>query len=137
MMKTAEQAPAPSGEKLCRECGSVKPTTAFASNPETRDRLLNVCRACAKRYNAERGKSYRRFVDSVKVTAGCADCGYDAHPEALDFDHLPGQEKGFALAAGPRKPMHLVVAEIEKCEVVCANCHRIRTANRRNACPIR
>jgi len=48
---------------------------------------------CRKR--RERKKSIQRFLRAVKVTAGCRDCGYDAHAVALDFDHRDDEEKKF------------------------------------------
>ena len=76
----------------------------------------------------------RDWVTSIKLERGCVDCGYNAHPAALHFDHLPGVEKtaGIAKLIGRigREPM---LAEIAKCEVVCANCHAVRTAERRPA----
>jgi hypothetical protein len=72
-------------------------------------------------------------VRAIKVAKGCADCGFNSHPAALDFDHLPGTIKLFDIgnAAGRWTPWDLVLLEIAKCEVVCANCHRIRTFERR------
>lgn len=65
----------------------------------------------------------------------CADCNKTYPAVCMDFDHLPGTEKGY-----PRKlslstwargvSMKRLEAEIAKCEVVCANCHRIRTQER-------
>jgi hypothetical protein len=81
----------------------------------------------------------RSYVDSLKVDRGCADCGYNAHPAALDFDHLPGSAKVATIAkmiggyVGLKAALEKVQAEISKCEVVCANCHRIRTWNRRRS----
>ena len=58
----------------------------------------------------------------------CADCGED-DVLVLEFDHL--RDKSFSIPWGIRnRPWSLVLAEIEKCEVVCANCHRRRTATR-------
>lgn len=67
------------------------------------------------------------------MVRGCKDCGYAEHPHALDFDHLPGTEKLLTIGSGDSTtaPWDKVLAEIEKCEVVCANCHRIRTYERR------
>lgn len=64
---------------------------------------------------------------------GCLDCGYKQHPEALEFDHLPGSTKLFKVSDAPMlgKIWSEVASEIAKCEVVCANCHRVRTFNRR------
>lgn len=72
------------------------------------------------------------LVQATKVARGCADCGYNAHPVALDFDHLPGTDK----ISGISRMMSIgnfiaLEKELEKCEVVCANCHRIRSSNRR------
>lgn len=63
------------------------------------------------------------------MSIGCVDCGYNKHPDALDFDHTDGKTRNI----GTLRSMKRVLEEIErhKCEVVCANCHRIRTAERR------
>jgi hypothetical protein len=54
----------------------------------------------------------------------------------MDFDHRPGEKKCFALANAmgqTRISAERLRAEIAKCDVVCANCHRIRTYERRKA----
>jgi hypothetical protein len=77
----------------------------------------------------------RKKIQDIKMARGCADCGYNKYPEALDFDHRPGTEKlitiGGQLKSGTWQS---VLDEIAKCDVVCANCHRHRTKLRR--CPI-
>ena len=90
-------------------------------------------RAPSKRaQQRERERLLREYVNAIKLERGCADCGYNAHPAALDFDHLPGYEKASTIAVlVNRYGYDRLVAEIAKCEVVCANCHRVRTANRR------
>jgi hypothetical protein len=73
----------------------------------------------------------RRLVDSFK-SQPCADCGIQYPPCVMDFDHVRG-EKLFnvgELARGARK-VDMILAEIDKCEVVCANCHRLRESRRR------
>lgn len=72
-------------------------------------------------------------LNAYKLAAGCADCGYRQHVAALEFDHLPGVVWGGTVSslAGNRSWRTLLI-EIAKCEVVCANCHNIRTYNRRN-----
>lgn len=72
----------------------------------------------------------RSLLNEIKLESGCVDCGYDAHPAALDFDHLPDKEKLFGLGSALTRKLSAVLAEIDKCEVVCANCHRIRTHTR-------
>lgn len=56
----------------------------------------------------------------------CADCGVEYPSYVMDFDHLG--EKEFNVARGRTSRSFVAVqSEIEKCDVVCANCHRIRT----------
>jgi len=82
--------------------------------------------------NAERYRLHRAMTDSIKLERGCADCGYNAHPAALDFDHLPGSKKKTSVSQiCSWKDTAVVLAELAKCEVVCANCHRVRTVERR------
>jgi len=60
----------------------------------------------------------------------CTDCGGKFPPEAMDFDHVRGEK---VKHVGWLEDGSLVrlMAEIAKCELVCANCHRVRTAQRR------
>jgi hypothetical protein len=60
----------------------------------------------------------------------CADCGKCYPPEAMDFDHVPG--RGGKLHNISRlRTLRAILAESEKCELVCSNCHRTRTKRRR------
>lgn len=66
----------------------------------------------------------------VKVKANpCTDCGGTFPPEAMDFDHLGS--KDFSVGNFGSHGLARVKAEIAKCELVCANCHRVRTTARR------
>jgi hypothetical protein len=59
----------------------------------------------------------------------CQDCGGTFAPWVMDFDHRDPKTKSFALAAGHAllKAREVLLAEIAKCDIVCANCHAIRT----------
>lgn len=57
------------------------------------------------------------------------DCGGTFPPECMDFDHVRGV-KEFAVSKSRFNTMKRVLAEIAKCDLVCANCHRIRTSKR-------
>lgn len=67
------------------------------------------------------------FLRDYKVDKGCTDCGYNAHHAALEFDHIIGVKRINVCNADSIKAAQ---KEIEKCEVVCSNCHKIRTYNR-------
>ena len=88
------------------------------------------CRGCADEHNGRVRKHHhkgRHILDAIKVEAGCVDCGYNADPRALDFDHKDTSDKTFNLAKGQKYSMAVMMAEVAKCDVRCANCHRIKT----------
>lgn len=79
--------------------------------------------------HARRRAENRAWLQAYKVEKGCTDCGYSAHHAALEFDHIYDDkvENVSSLAGRSRAA---ILAEIAKCEVVCANCHGIRTWER-------
>ncbi|WP_370324049.1 hypothetical protein [Euzebya sp.] len=60
----------------------------------------------------------------------CTDCGRWWHPYQLDFDHVRDTKDFDIGSARNHVPTERLVQEIAKCEVVCAVCHRVRTAAR-------
>ena len=73
----------------------------------------------------ERMKQYIAQVKNVP----CADCGKEFPSFVMDFDHRDRTLKGSAISKMVvRQSWTKLKAEIEKCDIVCANCHRIRSA---------
>ena len=105
----------------CTLCGTVIPENFWPT-------MQSKCKMCYIDYRAMLRKAKRDFMAEYKVEMGCADCGYNSHPHALDFDHIG--EKEFNLSQGQDKSYKILREEMAKCDVVCANCHRIRTAER-------
>lgn len=70
-------------------------------------------------------------MDSLKRDVLCADCGESFPPYVMHWDHLPGHEKVDEVGSmvGSRR-REVILAEIAKCELVCANCHVLRTVMR-------
>jgi hypothetical protein len=84
----------------------------------------------------ERGRGLaarnRKFLNDVKSDP-CADCGIKYPPYVMDFDHVHGEKKfGLGMMSGKGVSIARLQEEINKCDVVCSNCHRIRTHNRRS-----
>ena len=103
--------------------------------------VTQVQRPCAWRSATNLPPSWRRRLDmqdrndAISCAAGCADCGWSGWARGLDWDHVRGAKVrgGVATLIANGRPWGEIAAEIAKCEVVCANCHRIRTAVRRLA----
>lgn len=77
----------------------------------------------------------RARVTEVKMASGCQDCEIrPSVPSVLEFDHVRGV-KDFNLGSALSYSMARVEAEMAKCDVICVNCHRIRTHNQRDALP--
>lgn len=76
------------------------------------------------------------FIENYKRQRSCMDCGFSGKefPYVLDFDHLcEGAAKKFNVGSWSRSVLSIraIEQEMEKCELVCANCHRIRTFSKR------
>jgi hypothetical protein len=78
-------------------------------------------------YHRERVKLRRIQIDIYKMARGCADCGYNVAPEALDFDHEEPSLKIKDISSMMNHGWDKVLAELEKCTIRCACCHRIKT----------
>lgn len=82
-----------------------------------------------------RRKARKEWFDKLRSKLSCVDCGYDfsKYPECCDFHHRDPSSKRTEVSflAKNAKNEHLervVMEEMELCDAVCANCHRIRHA---------
>lgn len=69
-------------------------------------------------------KQIREHVDKLKKESSCVKCGFD-HPAALLFHHRNPNEKNFSIAEARGYSFKTVLKEIEKCDILCSNCHEI------------
>jgi hypothetical protein len=78
------------------------------------------------------GARNRSFVSSLVLEASCMDCNTDDF-RVLEFDHRPDEnKKGEISQMIHNTTLSRLRNEIAKCDIVCANCHRIRTMRRAN-----
>ena len=131
--------------KTCPRCATARPLSDFSRKG---DGLQPVCRPCNRRYQREhyqankarykrRARAYaesrraevRAWVWEYLERAGCRDCGV-SDPRVLDFDHRDPSVKEFQIsqALSGSYTLSRVRSEVDKCDVRCANCHRLRTA---------
>lgn len=67
----------------------------------------------------------------IKTSSPCMDCNSFYPAECMDFDHRDGEKKiSMVSTMAINGTSAKMLAEIAKCDLVCANCHRIRTAKR-------
>lgn len=92
--------------------------------------------------------AHRKYwIDKYKVSNGCSICGYNKHPAAICFDHLPGFEKaevtkngcskrscagGMFMLYGKKHDVEDLISEIRKCRLLCHNCHMEATHKNNN-----
>jgi hypothetical protein len=74
-------------------------------------------------------QQFKKRLREIKEASGCVDCGEKNHV-VLDFDHLKNKKYNISRMIHDGFSWAAIKKEIAKCEVVCANCHRIRTHNR-------
>lgn len=72
----------------------------------------------------KRRKKVRQMAVNLKG-GQCSRCGYKRCVDALEFHHLDSSKKDFGVSEkGYTKSWEKIRAELEKCILVCANCHR-------------
>lgn len=81
---------------------------------------------CRRHYRRERAKVIKLAI--IEAMGGlCDDCGGSFHHAAFDFHHL-GDKEDSVSAMVSNSSFDAIAAEAAKCELLCANCHRIRHA---------
>lgn len=117
--------------RTCRECVSKRLKKQYAADPEKfKSKSRERWRTKSGYYLRDRRdsvKERRDFIQKVKSETACKDCDKRFHPVAMDFDHRGDKTAGVAYMAQHGYSLERIKAEIAKCDVVCANCHRIRT----------
>jgi hypothetical protein len=111
---------------LCQRCyGRTWMQARRAANPAAGE--AEVAR------NAKRIMENSAAIRAAKQSP-CADCGGQFPPECMDFDHIAERgPKLFNLSKSGTRVLQAVLDEIAKCDVICANCHRIRSRARAKA----
>lgn len=115
--------------KFCIKCEQKKHVEDFT--------LLKIgkrhsyCKKCLREYNKnlqrpDKFSKSERLIILLKDNKTCADCGVQYRYWVMDFDHI-SDDKFDSINKLRNKNTETVVHEINKCELVCANCHKIRT----------
>lgn len=119
----------------CKKCGSAELYKKSYCKPcqlqYQKDWYKNNAdRERKKRYleKRKRNEEIKGFLDNEK-SKPCSDCKISYHPFVMDYDHVDPKKKKMMISQAVRRGATLesVKRELEKCELVCANCHRMRT----------
>ncbi|MDP2655859.1 MAG: hypothetical protein Q8P17_05120 [bacterium] len=114
-------------KKKCVYCGILYPEDAFgvALTTPTKVYRRRKCRHCYRLTKQSLIQRYLKWINEYKIRSGCVRCKI-TDPRVLDFHHKKGEDKLFSVG-GFRRAVGFdrIKKEVEKCEVVCANCHRI------------
>jgi hypothetical protein len=132
--------------KTCTKCRATRSEKDFAFRNKALGKRHQICKFC----NNTGGKEhYARYKDYYKEKAklrdvtmrvelrkqllnylskqACADCS-ESDPVVLEFDHVrKNKNKTISALITRKSSWNMILKEIAKCDVVCANCHRRRT----------
>ncbi len=120
----------PSGYKdYCKACYSAREKQRRKDNPEKyKQAQIRHKENKTKRVIGLSYQEKRKVLDTTKREKGCYFCSEDT-PICLDFHHRDMEQKEFTVSKCFHKEISILLEEISKCEVVCANCHRKLHAN--------
>lgn len=135
--------------KLCVTCREWKEETEFNWRYKSLGVRHPTCRDCHKPFrknwyenNKERHlkqvqerkrearNAAREYVWDYLAAHPCIECG-EADPRVLEFHHRHGKDKAVSEMVTDGYPTATIQGEIDKCDVLCANCHRRKTMDER------
>ncbi len=137
--------------RYCIKCKQYKEETDFNWRNIDKNYLQSVCRDCQKQQGKDRYENHpetvkkinkdsrekarieaQKFIADYLVHHPCADCG-ERDPVVLTFDHINGHKKmNVADMVSQGYSIKTIQEEINKCIVLCFNCHMRREYRRRN-----
>ena len=126
-------------QKYCSKCKTYKPLNEFAWKKKKLNKKASTCKSCHKIYRdkyykinkkreqkriTDRKKQLRLFIKDYKNNLKCNRCD-ENHPATLQFHHKDPTIKETEIATAVNRGWSIkrIINEIEKCEVLCANCH--------------
>lgn len=136
--------------KICTKCKQELPSAEFRIMNKKTGKISSMCNSCKKEYDreywaknkhnkkgqkalsAKKAREKKRLlILTILKNSCCMDCKNDDW-RVLEFDHKDRETKMFNIADCINKSLNEIKLELEKCEIVCANCHAIRTITQRN-----
>lgn len=119
--------------KKCKKCGIEKDESEFyhfyqkskKDKSKKWEYLDSICKKCRAKYSDERRRNVK--IKAIEYLGGkCADCGVEDDPCIYDFHHLDPNEKEISFGSKRSRSFESIKSELDKCVLLCANCHRKR-----------
>lgn len=133
--------------KTCSKCLIQLPFSSFNKRPKRPGQYQSTCKECNKEYQKQHYKNnknkylikakihrekIKEKIRKIKESAPCKDCNKYYHYCQMDFDHISNKSNNISTMAGnDGRSWESIKKEISKCELVCSNCHRLRTFKRK------
>jgi hypothetical protein len=136
-------------KKLCLSCREYKEEDEFTWKYKSLGIRATSCRECVKPFrkkwyegnkqthleNVKERKDAartvaREYVWNYLLSHPCVECG-ESDPVVLEFHHRAGKEKAVGVLISTGYSVAKIQSEIDKCDVLCANCHRRLTMKER------
>lgn len=106
----------------------------YHSKGKARPKALACLLCCRHRGLKRRKRKISKYVQAraallkfkaiMKKGGACQRCGYDKCPAAMDFHHRDPSQKEFTWSRMQNRSWGRIVSELDKCDLLCANCHR-------------
>lgn len=112
-------------QRTCSFCFTTHPLSRefFYYNNSRKDELSTVCIPCRKKQMRDRQIDLK--IKCIAYKGGkCNHCGYNRFNGAMEFHHTDPKEKEFEISKHSTYSFELLKIELDKCDMLCANCHR-------------
>lgn len=117
--------------KVCRTCKIELPDESFDWRGGSRAGTQADCKPCSRKKLKDHRAKMRSLVGRWKMIKGCSHCDFKAElPFQLDLDHIKPNtktNKGNSRAFEPSWSKKRIKEELRKCQVLCKNCHALKT----------
>jgi hypothetical protein len=107
--------------KKCISCNITKPLKEFYNKSES-GRHFSICSECCKKDSKQKRMEFKKWCVDYKG-GKCVMCGYDKCLNVLEFHHRNPTQKDYIISSAWKKNRNVVKLELDKCDLVCANCH--------------
>lgn len=111
--------------KICTKCKKEFPIDQFNWRDKKKGTRRSECKFCHSNFMKQKYQEKRNIIDELKSQCKCAKCG-DNRSYVLDYHHINPEEKDEKISRMISNNYNLdkIEQEINKCIVLCANCHR-------------